>query len=302
LKIPVKIVERIYSQIFQLIANLKRERWAFFRIIMNLKSVSSTKLRNLHPHWLVAVPLFLTVTGCGAQTGSTPTAAGDAPPADIAPAPTAPNEKVPAADAKTDKATDTSTPDPKYKIVNEADPRMPPELIAALDKVKVAPPPKSMAVPKTARVKLETSQGPITVELNGQAAPLHVKNFLYLSKIGFYDATVFHRYEPGFVIQGGDPLSKNPALKEYFGTGGPGYQVPREHNSLKHNAMVIAAARGEDPDSAGSQFYFTLEAAPNLDQGDGYTVFGKVVDGAENVLKLRAGDKLKKVEIVSPKS
>jgi cyclophilin family peptidyl-prolyl cis-trans isomerase len=268
---------------------------------MNSKIMSSKNRSNLRSLWLVGAPLFLVVAGCGAQAGSTPGAAEDATPAETASTQTAPSETMSADDAKTDKTADDGAPDPKYKIVNEADPRMPPELISALDKVKVAPPPKSMAVPKTARVKLETSQGPITVELNGQAAPLHVKNFLYLSKIGFYDATVFHRYEPGFVIQGGDPLSKNPALKEYFGTGGPGYQVPRERNSLKHDAMVIAAARSQDPDSAGSQFYFTLKSAPFLDEGDGYTVFGKVVDGAENVLKLRAGDKLKKVEIESKK-
>ena len=134
--------------------------------------------------------------------------------------------------------------------------------------------------------------------LSGAAAPLHVKSFLYLAKLGFYDATTLHRYEPGFVIQGGDPLTKNPALKNYAGIGGPGYQVPREHNSLKHEQFVFAAARSQDPDSAGSQFYITLEAAPFLDEGDGYTVFGKVVDGKENVLKLRAGDKLSKVVIV----
>ncbi len=268
--------------------------------ILNSKIMSSKNRRQLRSCWLVAVPFFLTVAGCGAQAGSTPSATEDATPTDAAPS-SAPSGKTSATDAKPDKTSVEETPDPKYKVADEADPGMPPELIAALDKTKVTPPPKSMTVPKTARVKLETTKGPITIELNGQAAPLHVKNFLYLSKIGFYDATVFHRYEPGFVIQGGDPLSKNPALKDYFGTGGPGYQVPRERNSLKHDAMVIAAARSQDPNSAGSQFYFTLKSAPFLDEGDGYTVFGKVVGGAENVLKLRAGDKLKKAEIESKK-
>lgn len=283
--------------------------------------MTSKNLSKLHSRWLVAVPLFLAVTGCAAQTtGSTPEANaasnditaptptndlksnGEKPTTDKTTADKVDAKKPVTADAKIASKKVDATPDPKYKVVSEADSRMPPELIAALDKVKVSPPPKSIVVPKKARVKIETTKGTITVELNGQAAPLHVKNFLYLSKIGFYDATIFHRYEPGFVIQGGDPLSKNPALKEYFGTGGPGYQVPREHNSLKHDAMVIAAARSQDPDSAGSQFYFTLKAAPFLDEGDGYTVFGKVVEGSDNVLKLRAGDKLKKVEIIPEKS
>jgi cyclophilin family peptidyl-prolyl cis-trans isomerase/predicted small lipoprotein YifL len=269
--------------------------------------MTTKNLRHLHSSWLVALPLFLTVAGCGAQTtGSTPDAEAAPEAAMVPETPTTEKANAQETGAGNDKATAETnadaTPDPKYKVVNEAQPGMPPEAVIALDKVKVAPPPKNMKAPKTARVKIETSKGPITVELNGEAAPLHVKNFLYLSKIGFYDATVFHRYEPGFVIQGGDPLTKNPALKEYYGIGGPGYQVPRERNSLKHGAMVLAAARSQDPDSAGSQFYFTLEPASFLDDGDGYTVFGKVVDGKENVLRLRAGDKLQKVEILSPKS
>lgn len=249
--------------------------------------------------WLIALPLFLSMAGCNAQTGAT---AGSTPEA----APVAENAKAETVAAETpaagqparEKDGDANAPDPKYKVVNEAQPGLPPEAVTALDKVKVPPPPKSMATPKTARVRLMTSKGPITVELNGEAAPLHVKSFLYLSKRGFYDSTVLHRYEPGFVIQGGDPLTKNPELKEFAGIGGPGYQVPRERNALKHEQFVFSAARSQDPNSAGSQFYITLDAAPFLDEGDGYTVFGKVVDGKENVLKLRAGDKLNKVVLL----
>ncbi|HVF85479.1 MAG TPA: peptidylprolyl isomerase, partial [Abditibacteriaceae bacterium] len=165
-----------------------------------------------------------------------------------------------------------------------------------------------------ARVRLTTSKGDIVVELNGKAAPLHAKSFLYLSGKGFFDGTVFHRYEPGFVIQGGDPLSKNPkfgapyatmtgSASGFHGSGGPGYQVPREYNSLKHTAMVLSAARTSDPDSAGSQFYITLADASFLDQensqdGFGYTVFGKVLQGQNVVLKLRAGDSLKSATVL----
>jgi cyclophilin family peptidyl-prolyl cis-trans isomerase len=113
----------------------------------------------------------------------------------------------------------------------------------------------------------------------------------------FYNSTRFHRYEPGFVIQGGDPLTKDAAARAGAGSGGPGYQVPREYNSLKHDAMVLAAARTNDPDSAGSQFYFTLQPAPFLDEGEGYTVYGKVTKGQDVVLKLRADDVLKKVTV-----
>jgi cyclophilin family peptidyl-prolyl cis-trans isomerase len=179
---------------------------------------------------------------------------------------------------------------------------MPAGVIAALEKAQVPPPPVSPAAPKRSKVILSTTKGDITVEVNGEAAPLHAKSFLYLSKRGFYNGTVFHRYEPGFVIQGGDPLTKDPKAKEFAGMGGPGYQVPREYNSLTHGKYVLAAARSGDPDSAGSQFYFTLEPAPFLDKensqdGFGYTVFGKVLTGQDVVAKLRAGDKLNKVII-----
>jgi cyclophilin family peptidyl-prolyl cis-trans isomerase len=190
-----------------------------------------------------------------------------------------------------------------YKVINEAQPGMPTEAVAGLEKAKVPPPPASLKIADKQRVRLVTSKGTITVELNPKAAPLHAKSFAYLSGRKFFDGTIFHRYEPGFVIQGGDPLTKNPKLKEFYGVGGPGYQIPREFNSLKHEQFVLSAARSSDPDSAGSQFYITLEAANFLDQeqaqdGVGYTVFGKVVSGSDVVSKLRAGDKLQSATLV----
>ena len=199
------------------------------------------------------------------------------------------------ADTSKDTAT-TGAANSEYKVVEESQPGMPPEVVAALKKVAVPPPPAKTKAPDKARIRIVTSKGPITVELNGKAAPLHVKSFLYLAQRGFYNGTVFHRYEPGFVIQGGDPLTKMPEMQEYFGIGGPGYQVPREFNNLKHDAMVFSMARSQDPDSAGSQFYITLDPAPHLDEG--YTAFGKVTEGQNTVLKLCKGDTLKSITVL----
>ena len=164
-------------------------------------------------------------------------------------------------------------------------------------------PPLAMKVPDKVRVVMQTSRGPITLELDGKAAPLHVKSFLYLAGKGFYNGTIFHRHADltdngkGFIIQGGDPLSKYPDAAPMVGRGGPGYEIPREKNKLTHEKLVIAAARSQDPDSAGSQFYITQNAVPFLDQGDGYTVFGKVVGGQNVALKLTRGDKIQSVKV-----
>ncbi|HVF10598.1 MAG TPA: peptidylprolyl isomerase [Abditibacteriaceae bacterium] len=217
----------------------------------------------------------------------------------------APPEAAPAA---VPAAVPADEPDPRYKVSEAAQPGMPPDLVEALAKVRVPPPLKSTEVPATARVRLTTSKGPITLELNGKEAPLHVKSFLYLAGRGFYNGVWFHRYanlmegspdgKTGWIIQGGDPLSKDEATRQYAGGGGPGYQVPREHNTLKHNSYVIAAARSQDPDSAGSQFYFTIDPVPFLDEGDGYTVFGKIIEGQANAKKLRQGDSIKSIAIL----
>ncbi len=135
----------------------------------------------------------------------------------------------------------------------------------------------------------ETTQGTIIAQLAEADAPGTTANFIALAQKGFYDGLTFHRYAPGFVIQGGDP--------EGTGTGGSGTHIKLEVTpSLKHDAAgVLAMARSQSPDSASSQFYFTLAAAPHLDMN--YAVFGRVTQGVENVLKLRQGDKMIRVTI-----
>lgn len=197
-----------------------------------------------------------------------------------------------------------AAPDNRYKVV-EPPANYPTDLREALQRVALTPPPTG-ATPDKVRVKMETSRGPITLELDGKAAPLHVKSFAYLAQRGFYNGTHFHRHadllgnDEGWIIQGGDPLTKSPELKQYFGMGGPGYAIPRERNSLTHKKLVLAMARSSDPNSAGSQFYITQAPVSFLDEGAGYTVFGAVVDGADNALKLTKDDEIKSVTVESP--
>ncbi|HEY9717641.1 MAG TPA: peptidylprolyl isomerase [Trichormus sp.] len=140
-------------------------------------------------------------------------------------------------------------------------------------------------------VQMETTKGTIKVEINAAQAPKSAANFLDLVNKGFYNGLSFHRYEPGFVIQGGCPR----------GTGTGGYTENGKERrielevskDLKHTKGVIAMARANDPNSASSQFYFTLEAAPFLDMQ--YAVFGKVIEGMDAVSQLRAGDQMTKV-------
>lgn len=134
---------------------------------------------------------------------------------------------------------------------------------------------------------IETNKGTIEIELYPDVAPNTVDNFAKLSNKGFYNGLTFHRYEPDFVIQGGDPLGN--------GTGGPGYTIKAEFNKKHHVEGTVAMARAFDPDSAGSQFYICLAPAPHLDGQ--YTVFGQVTKGMNVVHKLRAGDKMLKVTV-----
>lgn len=134
---------------------------------------------------------------------------------------------------------------------------------------------------------IETDKGVIKFKFFTADAPNTVDNFVKLAEKKFYDGLVFHRYEPGFVIQGGDPNGN--------GTGGPGYNIKAEFNKNPHIAGTVAMARAQDPNSAGSQFYICLAPAPFLDNN--YTVFGQVTEGMDTVLKIRAGDKMKKVYI-----
>ena len=151
---------------------------------------------------------------------------------------------------------------------------------------------------KGAVITLEKG-GEIAFDFFPNDAPKTVESFVTLAKKGFYDGTTFHRVVPGFVAQGGDPLSKTlPAGDARIGTGGPGYTVKAEFNKQKHDRGVLAMARSQDPDSAGSQFYITLGPAHFLDGK--YTVFGRVTSGMNVVDGIRIGDKIKSVKIVGP--
>lgn len=125
-------------------------------------------------------------------------------------------------------------------------------------------------------------------------APNTVKNFIMLTKAGFYDSLTFHRVikDPPFVVQGGDPRGD--------GTGGPGYTIDAEFNDRPHKEGTVAMARSNDPNSAGSQFYICLASQPYLD-GE-YTVFGEVIEGMDVVWKIEGGDTIKfiRIEGVSP--
>ena len=131
---------------------------------------------------------------------------------------------------------------------------------------------------------LKTSLGNITIEFFPGAAPKHVNSFLNLSKTGFYDGTIFHRIVKDFVIQGGDPTTRNSTQKDRWGTGGPGYTIDAEFNDIPHERGIISMARTGDPNSAGSQFFIVTKDARFLDNQ--YTVFGRVIDGMEIVDKI----------------
>jgi cyclophilin family peptidyl-prolyl cis-trans isomerase len=163
-------------------------------------------------------------------------------------------------------------------------------------------------------VAIVTDKGSITIELDAAKAPKTVANFVKLVSMGFYDGLRVHRVEAGFVVQAGDPLTKGlsgPELKAILdrrqagapkstdpaiGTGGPGWTIPFEKNDLLHDRGVIAMARSQDPDSAGSQFYITLGPAHFLDGS--YVVFGKVTQGMDVVDRLAVGDKIVSATVI----
>ncbi len=130
---------------------------------------------------------------------------------------------------------------------------------------------------------IETKFGNIELRFFHEVAPNHVNNFIELAKTGFYDGTTFHRVIPGFMIQGGDPYSKNPDRSKH-GMGGPGYTIKAEFNDKPHKRGTLSMARAANPDSAGSQFFICVADSPFLDRQ--YTVFGEVVSGMEVVDKL----------------
>ena len=154
----------------------------------------------------------------------------------------------------------------------------------------------------------DTSRGTIRVRLDGAGAPVHVANFCELASSGFYDGLKFHRYVPGFVIQGGCPNTRDMSAADVAagkmgptgrpGTGGPGYRIREEFSTNPNNSHVdgaLAMARSQDPNSAGSQFYFCLGPQHGLDSG--YTVFGTTEEGMDVISQLRQGDTINAVRI-----
>jgi len=130
---------------------------------------------------------------------------------------------------------------------------------------------------------IETPFGKMTVRFFTEEAPNHAANFKRLAKAGYYNGTTFHRIIPGFVIQGGDILSRDDN-RNNDGTGGPGYTVDAEFNSIHHRMGILSMARAMDPNSAGSQFFVCAGDIPHLDNK--YTVFGEVTEGLEVIERI----------------
>jgi len=131
---------------------------------------------------------------------------------------------------------------------------------------------------------INSSLGDIEVEFYPEHAPKTVDNFRELANKGFYDGLIFHRIVPNFVIQGGDPNTRNVNNRTGWGTGGPGWNLKAEFNENKHSRGALSMARSQDPDSAGSQFFIVLRDSNFLDGQ--YTVFGRVVVGMDVVDKI----------------
>jgi peptidyl-prolyl cis-trans isomerase B (cyclophilin B) len=142
----------------------------------------------------------------------------------------------------------------------------------------VTPPPSSG--PKAI---IKTKFGDIHIKLYPDVAPNHVENFIKLARSGFYDGTIFHRVIPGFMIQGGDPNTKNSLRKDTYGQGGPKDEkgnpilLKAEFSDIPHKRGIVSMARANEPDTAGSQFFIVVEPSPFLDGK--YTVFGEVTKG-----------------------
>jgi peptidylprolyl isomerase len=227
---------------------------------------------------LVIAGLFL--SACGAQPANLPTVTP------LQPAPTSTASVTPTANASessqanpTEQAGDTDRPFAKLSPAQRS-------------KIGTTAPPMTIDVTHKYLATIHTTKGDIQVELDPSAAPQTVNNFVYLATNGFYDGLTFHRVEPNFVIQGGDPLGN--------GSGGPGYTIPPEIK-LTHVDGAIAMARqsgsADTTPSSGSQFYITIGAQPNLDQQ--YTVFGKTIKGLDVVKKIAVGDVIQRIDITT---
>jgi peptidyl-prolyl cis-trans isomerase B (cyclophilin B) len=131
---------------------------------------------------------------------------------------------------------------------------------------------------------LKTSEGEMVLEFWPEVAPKTVENFKKLAREGFYDGTLFHRIIAGYMIQGGDPLTKDPSKEYLWGQGGPNHTVPAEFSNRPHVRGVISMAREQSPDSARSQFFICLGTAKRLDGQ--YTAFGRVIKGLDVLDKI----------------
>jgi peptidyl-prolyl cis-trans isomerase B (cyclophilin B) len=131
---------------------------------------------------------------------------------------------------------------------------------------------------------IKTNEGEMVVQFWTDAAPNTIENFKKLARQGFYDGTIFHRIVKGFMVQGGDPNSKDSAKEDAYGQGGPGYEIKAEFNNHSHDLGVLSMARGPDPDSAGSQFFICLAPVRRLDGQ--YTTFGKLIKGDDVLEKI----------------
>ena len=132
---------------------------------------------------------------------------------------------------------------------------------------------------KAPKAVIKTKFGDMEIVFFPDKAPNHVQNFIKLAKSGYYNGTIFHRVIPGFMIQGGDPNTKDPKKPETYGTGGPTEKLKAEFNDTPHHRGIVSMARTNDPNSAGSQFFIVVKDSNFLDRQ--YTVFGEVVKGME---------------------
>jgi len=135
-------------------------------------------------------------------------------------------------------------------------------------------------------VVIKTNFGSIKFGLLPELAPETVRNFITLAKNGIYDGTLFHRVIPGFMIQGGDPNTKDPNKKSQWGMGGPGHSIKAEFSSRSHLEGIVSMARATDPDSAGSQFFIVTSDNNTESLDRQYTVFGKVTEGMDVAHKI----------------
>lgn len=179
---------------------------------------------------------------------------------------------------------------------NSQPPRIDPSLQESYSSTATnAPPPvtNDVVAPKFEKPKageevavISTKFGKIIFKFRPDKAPKTKANFVKLANQGFFDKTIFHRVIPGFMIQGGDPLTKDPKNVDAYGTGDPGYKLAQEFNDIDHKRGVVSMARGGDPDSAGSQFYVVVADSPHLNNQ--YTAFGEVVEGMDVADKIVA--------------